>query len=72
MSYTSVSEITKKLYLAHSCSYLIEEWKCAGGDYCQFTYGHLRMCCFICPLFENCPDKTGICTRFKEQSKPDN
>lgn len=65
MPYRSVSKITKLFYHAHSCTFIHSGWHCAGGDYCPFPPGLDKMCCFVCPLFDKCPDKTGVCERFK-------
>ncbi len=52
-------------YLAWSCPYLVDGTRCAGGDYCDFPPGHSRLCCAYCPLFDACPDRTGICGRLE-------
>ena len=67
MSYKPVSQTTKKFYLAHSCPYLFQDRHCAGGDYCPYPPGKEKLCCFFCPRFDTCPDKTGVCVRFKEK-----
>lgn len=67
MPYKSASPITKKMFLAHSCPYLKNDYLCAGGDYCPFPPGKAKLCCFYCPLFDKCPDRTGICERLKEK-----
>lgn len=66
MSYKPGSQTIKILYLAHSCPYLFHNKYCAGGDYCPFPPGKEKLCCFFCPMFATCPDKTGVCARFKE------
>ena len=65
MSYESALPIIKMFYLAHSCPYLFFENRCAGGDYCPFPPGKDKLCCFFCPWFDSCPDKTGVCQRFQ-------
>jgi len=66
MSYSSaIPELTEAMYKAYSCPYLIMGIHCAGGDYCPFLYGKMKLCCFYCPRFHDCPDRTGVCERLK-------
>jgi hypothetical protein len=67
MSYSSHNpSLTRALYRAHSCPFLVPDGRCAGGDYCDFPPGHDRLCCIRCPRVDSCPDSTGICIRLKE------
>ena len=55
---------TRALYRAHSCPWLFQDSRCGGGDYCPFPPGESRTCCFFCPFFDSCPDRSGVCMRF--------
>jgi len=65
MSYETVhTEHVRTFLLAWSCPFMFDGRRCAGGDYCAFPPGEARLCCAFCPLFESCPDPTGVCRRF--------
>lgn len=67
MSYSFTDDrISAMLFRSHSCPFLIAGVHCAGGDYCPYPEGEERLCCFYCGKLDNCPDKTGICIRLKE------
>jgi len=67
MGYKSLEpKLTRAIFDTFSCPFLVMEQRCAGGDYCPYQPGRDKLCCFFCPRFDDCPDTTGVCTRFTE------
>ena len=53
------------------CEFLVDLFHCAGGNYCHFPPGQMRLCCSFCPRVSDCPDEEGICTRLLEKKGED-
>ena len=68
-NYKSLS--TKELSNAFGCEFLVNVFHCAGGNYCPFPPGKMRLCCAYCHMINDCPDDDGVCVHFLEKDKKD-